>query len=362
MAMECSRCLFTDDVVKILPDGECEYCKLHDRLERDSSPEILSNYIETIRWKGQHKKYDCLIGISGGFDSSLLLEYAVKQWGLRPLVIHFDNGWNEPFAEDNMWRMVDALGVDFIRYHVDRKEYDNACKAFLAASVPDADIPNDIIMTKFMYETARKYNIKYILNGHCFRTEGSTPAKWTYMDAKYIKSVYKAYTRKEIEKLPLLTLKDQIRYGFLRIKHIRPFHHITFDREREWHRLIKEYGWMPYTLKHGENAYTAFIGYYWLPNKFNIDKRRVYLSAQIRSGILFKTEARKKLNFVDTEELYDRVTKRLNLGIVLSEYLHAPNKNHTSFETYNFKKWKFIIWILVKMDILPYTFYKKYCL
>ena len=353
----------TDDIARIEPDGECEYCKLHHKLERDASPAQLENHLNEIRAKGKNKKYDCLIGISGGFDSSLLLEYAVKKWGLRPLVIHFDNGWNADFAEKNMTAMVNKLNVDFIRYQVNRVEYDEACKAFLFASTPDADIPNDIIMTKLMYQAAKKYKIKYILNGHCFRTEGSTPRKWTYMDSKYIRSVYKSFTGREIKTLPLLSIMDQIIYGFSGIKNVRPFHHMIVDKQEEIKRLEKEYGWTNYNLKHGENIYTAFIGYYLLPIKFNIDKRRVYLSAMIRSGIITKEQARQELNEKYNTIKMEDIIKRL--GILANEFiisiLNIPVSDHHNFECYNFKRYRLPIWLLVKMNILPYTFYYKYC-
>lgn len=351
--MECKKCLFDSEIAEILADGECEYCKLHDRLENLSNPAEFYKILRKIFKSGKGKKYDCLIGISGGFDSSLLLEYTVKKWNLRPLVIHFDNHYNEQFAEDNISTMVNSLNVDFIRYQVSRKEYDECCRAFLAASVPDADIPNDVIMTKLMYETARKYGIKYILNGHCFRTEGSTPAKWTYMDAQYIRSVYKWHTGKETT-LPLLTIRDQIIYGLLGIKQVRPFYYLFIDREKERKRLICEYNWTDYELKHGENKYTAWVGYYLLPSKFGIDKRRVYLSALIRSGKLTKVQAKEMLTPVkmDFSWIMDWIKDHAK-----TEKL----RTHKDFKTYNFKKYRFVFWLLTKMSILPYTFYKKYC-
>lgn len=360
--MECKTCLMTDDIARIEPDGECEYCKLHKTLENNSSPAMLEQELEKLRRKGKNKFYDCLIGISGGFDSSLLLEYAVKKWNLRPLVIHFDNGWNDDFAEHNISVMTTMLNVDFIRYQVNREEYDDACKAFLYASTPDADIPNDIIMTATMYRVARMYGIKYILNGHCFRTEGSSPRKWTYMDSKYIRSVYKAYIGKEIKTLPLLSIKDQVVYGFLGIKNIRPFHHIKIDRSFELRRLKSEYGWTDYQLKHGENIYTAFIGYYLLPLKFGIDKRRVYLSARIRSGMISKAEAKHEISKGYSPISLTKIFERLGLTQnAFSRVMDYPVKDHTDFDCYNFKRYRFPIWILVRMKILPYTFYYKYC-
>ena len=167
---ECPRCLFTEDIAKI-SDKQCEYCDLHDDLQAKAKPEDLNTELQKIRKAGNRKKYDCIMGISGGIDSSTLLFTAIKYWGLRPLVIHLDNHWNAPEAVHNMTQLVKLLGVDSITYTVNKEEYDRLNDAFLWAGVPDADIPNDIAMTKLMYDTAFKYNIKYILNGHDFRTE-----------------------------------------------------------------------------------------------------------------------------------------------------------------------------------------------
>lgn len=351
---ECSRCLFTEDIAKIMPDGECEYCKLHDKLEKQSKPEGLAPILTKIA--NSKGKYNCLIGISGGLDSSTLLYAAVKKWHLKPLVIHFDNHWNNAIATENMANLVKSLNVDSITYTINKKEFDLLNEAFLAAGVPDADIPNDIAMTKLMYETADKYKIKYILNGHDFRTEGSTPAKWTYMDAKYIQSVYGAYTGKTLTNYPLFTFTDQIIYGLKGIKQVRPFH-FGFDRESIEYEMIEETGWKSYGGKHCENIYTEFVGAYLLPNKFNIDKRVVYLSAQVRSGALTRKEAIEKMKvkpLFDLEKLGSYQEKIVGL------YITAKKQSRTIFGRYNFKKYKFLIWLLAKIKVVPYTFYVKY--
>jgi hypothetical protein len=352
---ECPRCLFTEDIAKI-SHKQCEYCDLHDELQSKAIPDDLNNVLRKIRKAGDGNKYDCIMGISGGLDSSTLLYTAVRYWGLKPLVIHFDNNWNAPEAIHNMTMLIRKLNVDAIVYHVNKEEYDKLNESFLYAGVPDADIPNDIAMTKLMYQTAHMYKIKYILNGHDFRTEGSTPKDWTYMDAKYIQSVYKDYTGKDLKNYPLFTFADQIFYGFKGIKNIRPFHY-GFDREtmeQEMKRLIQ---WQDYGGKHCENVYTEFVGSWLLPNKFNIDKRIVYLSAQVRSGKLTKSQARENLankSEFDSSKLgavEDKLMTLVNLRI-------SPR---SKYEKYSFKKYKALIWLLAKMNVVPYTFYVKYC-
>jgi len=347
---ECPRCLFTEDIAKI-GDTQCEYCDIHDSLEKQSPPDQLNRILNKIR---KHKgKYNCIMGISGGKDSSVLLYTAVKVWGLRPLAIHFDNNWNTETAKGNMQRLVDRLGVDSIVYKADKQEYDTLNDAFLFAGVPDADIPNDIAMTKLMYQTASQYRIKYILNGHDFREEGSTPKGWTYMDAEYIRSVYRFYTNTEIKNYPLFTFKDQIIYSLKGIKNIRPFHYMP-NRQYLTKQMIDYCDWRSYGSKHSENIYTEFVGAYLLPNKFKIDKRIVYLSAQVRSGIISKEDGRTA--FKHKGEIDLARFKDIDLSLITK-----VKRTHKDFKTYNFKKYRPFIWLMYKMKIVPYTFYKKYC-
>lgn len=353
---ECPRCLFTSDFATI-GAKQCNYCDIHDDLQRQSNPEGLFPLINKIRSAADpDAKYDCIMGISGGLDSSTLLYTAVRYWGLKPLVIHFDNHWNAPEAEHNMKQLIKKLGVDAITYMVNKQEYDALNEAFLFAGVPDADIPNDIAMTKLMYQTAHQYKIKYILNGHDFRTEGSTPSAWTYMDAKYIRSVYFYYTNRELKNYPLFTFWDQLYYAWKGIKNVRPFHY-GFDRETMETEMKRLINWQDYGGKHCENVYTEFVGSWLLPTKFGIDKRIVYLSAQVRSGKLTKQQARDLFNEkaqFDTSKLGEKEDKFMQL-------VNIRTKDRKDFDRYNFKAYRPLIWILAKMKVVPYTFYVKYC-
>ena len=317
---------------------------MHRDMEKQYTPDKWPAVLNKL------KKDRCLIGISGGFDSALLLDYAIE-WGLNPLVIHFDNWHNSGIANRNIERLVQKTGVDFIRYHVDKNQYDKLNKSFLMYGLPDADIPNDMVMTALMYKAARQHGIKYILNGHNFRTEGSTPVNWTYMDAKYIKSVYRAATGQNLT-LPVFTFPEQIVYSLLGIKQVRPFYYHDFDFEKEKARLIAKYDLEDYGAKHGENHYTNFVGSWYLPEIHNIDKRRVYLSAQIRNGDISREDAITKL--VDQylpKEVIDLIGK----------FQPAFNFPRSKFDRYNFRRYRPLIWMMVKIGALPVTFYKKYC-
>jgi hypothetical protein len=358
---ECKRCLLSEapegGSVEIDEDGICEYCQIHDRLESQSKLSDLFPALDKISRRGLRKQYDCIIGISGGLDSSTLLYAAVKKWNLRPLVIHFDNGWNNDQAESNMKNLVEHLNVNLITYKLDKHEYDTLNMAFLEFGLPDADIPNDIAMTKLMYDTADKYGIKWILNGHDFREEGSTPAAWTYMDAKYISDVYTQYTKGfTLENYPLFTFWDQIKYAFRGIKQIRPFH-FGFDRKPIEDEMKQAIGWQDYGGKHCENIYTEFVGSHLLPLKFNIDKRIVYLSARVRSGTLTRQEA--KLIF-SGKSLFDLNKLGKDKDRILAA-THGPKHDRSEFKRYNFRKWSAVIWLLALLKVVPQTFYIKYC-
>lgn len=348
--MECVRCFFTDKEAR-MNGAHCEYCDLHDELEKQTEKVYWPHVLEKIQ--KQKSKYHCLIGVSGGLDSSVMLYLAVRRWNLNPLVIHFDNFWNAPEAESNIDLLVRELGVDFIRYSVDMSEYDDICRAFLLSGVPDADIPNDMAMAYFMYKTAMDMKIKYIFNGHNFRTEGSSPSAWSYMDAKYLCSVYgeKPYS------FPLQTIGMQLK-SFLKVKQVRPLYYVPDSLFEGVTERLFEMGWEDYGGKHCENVYTEFVGSYLLPRKFNIDKRRTYASALIRSG-----KAQKKdFDFSKYPEFSDAklyaIAKRLNVNI--AEIMGQPPQSRDGYAKYNFRRYKPLLWVAMKLGIIPLTFYRKY--
>lgn len=193
----CSRCVYHEKTPGIFFDGNgvCNYCKIYDQMNLQyptgqEGRKYLKVLADQIKRNGAGKQYDCIVGVSGGCDSSFML-YQIKELGLRPLAVHFDNTWNSKIAVENLRRMLKTLNVDLYTHVVDNEEYDDLCKSFLKAGVPDLDIPNDIGLATTLYQAAKKYDVKYIFDGHSFRTEGISPLGWTYMDGKYIDSVQK---------------------------------------------------------------------------------------------------------------------------------------------------------------------------
>jgi len=201
--MICNRCILDTTVNDIWFDdnGECKYCKIHDEMEKvhPLGPEMdteLKKVVETIKQKGKGKKYDCIVGLSGGRDSTYTLLTAVKL-GLRPLAVHFDNSWNSDISVKNIKKACDKLNVELFTIVADWEEFKDLQIAFLKSSTPDADIPTDYAIYSTLYHVANKEGVKYILNGHSFRTEGTSPISWTYMDPLYVKSVYKKYGKRK---------------------------------------------------------------------------------------------------------------------------------------------------------------------
>jgi hypothetical protein len=354
--VECSLCLFDATIAEIGDDGICSYCKLQEKL-RNQAREPFENVVDRIKKKGRGKQYDCLVGISGGEDSSVLLYLAVKVWGLRPLVIHFNNRTNRPEANNNIKVITEKLSVNFIEYFLDKKEYEDLTDALLKAGVQDCDIGNDVCMSKMMHTAAKDNGIKYILNGHSFREEGSSPKAWSLIDYTYLNSVYKRWNGKDLFNYPLLTVWDQIWGALIGIKRVRPYHYADHGRQ-EVLEILKSWGWQDYGGKHNENVYTSFIGNYVLPRKFKIDKRRTYLSAHIREGKMTKEYAREILSQPAEFNLDDLGDRKEHLLQLVNS---SPVRSRSEYKMTNFKRLKPIFWLMMKAGILPTTAWVKYC-
>ncbi|MCK4718348.1 MAG: N-acetyl sugar amidotransferase [Thermoplasmata archaeon] len=372
----CSRCIMDTTVPDIEFDenGKCTYCKLHDLLEEkfpggEEREQRLKNMVEEIKSRGKGKKYDCVVGVSGGCDSTYLIYWA-KKVGIRPLAVHLDNGWNSEIAEENMRKAVEKLAVDIKTVQVDLEEFNDLQLAFLKASVPDVEVPTDIGIYSTLFRVAKEENIPSILNGHSFRTEGSVPRGWTYMDGTYIESVYKKHGKKKrLEHFDNLKITNLISYVFIRrIKEYRPLEYIDYDKKEAGQLLEKEVGWKDYGGHHYESIYTRFVASYLLLEKFGIDKRKVTLSARIRSGKMTREEALKKIG----EKPYPIEKVQADKDYILGRFgineeefddiMSAPPRSfhvyHTSYSTIH--RLRFFIKIACKMGLLPDIIYEKY--
>jgi len=350
--------------------GVCNYCYVHDQLDREyplgsEGMKRLRQITGGISRAGRPKKYDVIVGVSGGCDSSYLL-YITKRLGLRPLAVHFDNGWNTPIAIANIRKMVSVLDIDLYTYAVDHGEYDDICRSFLMSGIRDVDIPNDIAMTTALYKVAEAENVKYIFIGHSFRTEGIAPLGWSYMDGKYIESVQKRYGNHSLKTFPNLWLSDFVRWAAVGgIKRIRPLYYVDYQKERVKNFLSEQYGWQWYGGHHLENRFTAFVNTYYLPRRYNIDMRLLGYSALIRSEQMTREEGLELLRRpveIDSE-LIELVRRRLGFSDWEFEHvMRRPKKTYTDFATYKqiFRRTRWFWWLMCKLNRVPKSFYLKY--
>lgn len=370
----CTRCILDTTVGDIWFDelGECKYCKIHDELEKahplgDRLQIELDEMISKIKKSGSKNKYDCIVGISGGRDSSYTLLTA-KKLGLRPLAVHFDNGWNSDISVRNIKKACEKLDVDLFTIVADWEEFKDLQVSFLKSSTPDADIPTDYAIYSVLYDMANKEGIKYILNGHSFRTEGTSPISWTYMDPLYVKDVHKKFGKiKKIKSFPHMSVA-KLQY-FIWVKGVREFRlmeFIDYNKKKVDDVLKKELDWEYYGGHHHENHYTKFFQSYYLPQKFKIDKRKTELSALVRSGQITRKEALMEIEASPYHFEQDTVDYAINkLNLTKDEWeiiMKTPIKSHDDFKTLLpfIKAMKWPIKMATQMRVLPKILYLKY--
>lgn len=369
---QCSRCLYDEDTPAIFFDKEniCNYCRNQEKLETQYPGGELGNaqmqkITEKIKQEGKNKKYDVIVGVSGGCDSSYLLHLA-KELGLRPLAVHFDNTWNSTIAVENLHNVLEALKVELWTYVVDNGEYDDLYRSMLKSGTPDLDVPTDIALATVLNQAAVRHGVKYIFEGHSFRSEGLAPLGWIYIDAKYIHSIQKQFGTRKLRTFPYLWLSKQIKWMiFNRLKKIRPLWYLDYNKAETKKMLSENYQWKWYGGHHLENRICAFVHTFFLPRRFNIDFRTVGFSALIRSGqLLRKDGAEMLLELPKCDlEIVDMVKKRLALSDkAFNDIMSKPKKSFRDYKTYKpvFEKWRSFFYIMAKMELIPWSFYIKY--
>ena len=273
--------------------GECNHCKRYDNLVNDrivessSSKKELKKIVKKIKNNGKNKSYDCIIGVSGGVDSTYVA-YLTKKLNLRVLAVHFDNGWNSELAVKNIEQTLKKLNIDLYTYVIDWDVFKNIQIAFLKASVPDGEVPTDHAINALLFREASKRGIKYILNGMNFSSESMNVLDWSYghQDWRYIKNIAKKFNKKiNLSSYPRYTFFKLFYYTFIKnIKVVSILNYINYDKNKVMKIIEKELDWKYYGGKHYESVYTRFYQGYYLPKKFGYDKRRGHLSDLIRAG------------------------------------------------------------------------------
>jgi N-acetyl sugar amidotransferase len=287
--------------------------------------------VSKMKRDGRNKKYDCIIGISGGTDSCYLLHIA-HEYGLRVLAVNLDNGWSSDIAVKNIKLVTSSLNYDFETHVIDYEEVKVVLKSYILAGLPWVDSPTDIAIKSALYKAATQEGIKYVLNGADFRSEGKQPLKWTYSDTKQLKHVVSLFAKKRLHSYPLLPLYDWIYFGLLRnIKVVRPLYFLPYEKKAAKELLIRKYGWIDYGGHHHENIFTKFIISYWLPIKFGIDKRIITFSAQVLSGEISREFALEKIN----EPSFDQQTIENDISYVLKKLDLSKDEFNKAFNGSN---------------------------
>ncbi|RAP27563.1 N-acetyl sugar amidotransferase [Candidatus Marinamargulisbacteria bacterium SCGC AG-333-B06] len=301
---QCSVCVMdtTDPDINFDDKGICNHYyrykeQLASRIHLNNTQKKLQTIIEKIKSSNKHGDYDCVIGISGGVDSTYIA-YLVKQYSLNPLAVHFDNGWNSELAVQNIEHTLKILDIDLYTYVMDWETFKEIQKAFLCASTPDGEIPTDHAINSVLYQVAVKFGIKYIINGMNFKTESIAVSRWAYghSDWRYIKGICKHFNVKSLKGYPHFSLFNLMYYLiFKKIKVISILNYIDYNKNEAMHILKSKLNWQYYGGKHYESIYTRFYQSYILPKKFNIDKRKIHYSDLIFSKQMTKDEALKLL-------------------------------------------------------------------
>jgi N-acetyl sugar amidotransferase len=346
----CSRCIMdtTDPDIAFDESGVCNHCHHYDRLARErlfASPAHrgkLEALIASIKTSGKGREYDCVIGVSGGVDSTYVA-YRVKELGLRPLAVHLDNGWDSELAVANIQKTLSHLGIDLYTYVIDWEEFRDLQLAFLKASTPDSEIPTDHAIMAILYRIAARENVRYIILGTNVISESVLPLKWGYgyADLKYIRSVQKRFGKKKLKSFPGFSLVQLFYYMALRrIRLVSILNYGRYDKKQAMEIIQKKLGWIDYGGKHYESIYTRFLQAYILPRKFNIDKRKAHYANLALSGQMTREEALGKLGDVSCtpatlKEDREYVIKKLGLAEAEFESIMAlPRKTFLDYPTH----------------------------
>ena len=316
----CVRCVMDTSDPDIVFDavGICSHCTRYDSLFRETVEAAARGdreasfraIADTIRERGTKREYDCIIGVSGGVDSTYLLLKAVE-YGLRPLAAHFDSGWNSELAVNNIERATSTLGIDLKTDVVDWKEMRDLQLAFFRAGVTNCDIPTDHAFPAVALQNATKFGVKYILSGSNLATESILPSAWGHnaADKRYLKAIHRRHGQVKLKTYPTLgLLKKEIWYRYLRGVHtVKPLNYLPYNKEEAKLEIADKLGWRDYGGKHHESVFTRYFQGHYLPRRFGFDKRLAHHSSLILSGQMSREDA---LRDIATQPPYDENEQR----------------------------------------------------
>lgn len=347
----CSNCVMdsSDSLIVFDEHGVCDHCntfltKVKPIWHTDYRGERkFREMVEKIKVSGKGKDFDCIIGMSGGIDSSYLT-YVATEFGLRPLVFHVDAGWNSQEAVNNIEKLVDKLELDLFTEVIDWEEMRDLQLAFFRSGVPHIDTPQDHAFFATMYKFAEQHDIKYILTGANLSTECiRNPIEWMYYqsDAIQLKDIHSRFGERPLLNFPITSIfRHKIWLPYVKgIRVVRPLNLVPYDKAAAVDLLVDKFGWQPYPQKHFESRFTRFYEGYWLPKKFGFDTRKVQFSSLIVTGQMTRVEAIEKLKQPALDEAtvsqeFEYVANKL--GITCEElqgYMDAPNKSYKDYRS-----------------------------
>ncbi len=347
----CTNCVMdtTDPKITFDGNGRCDHCaNFYKRVlpkwqPNEAGRKVLQKKIDEIKRAGAGKEFDCIIGISGGADSSYLTHVAKEQFGLRPLVFHVDGGWNSQIAVNNIEKLIDNLGLELFTEVIDWKEMRDLQLAFFKSGVPHIDLPQDHAFFATMYKFAEKYGVKYILTGGNISTECvRNPLDYFYYgtDMWQIRDIHGRFGQAPLVKFPLSgILRHKVYLRYLKgIEVIKPLDYLPYIKKDAMQLLSEKFGWQIYARKHFESRFTKFYEGYWLPVKFGFDTRRVQYSSLILTGQMKREEALSELAQPPYDEKtiahdFEYISTKLGISVVeLQEYMEAPRKSYKDYK------------------------------
>lgn len=347
----CSQCVMdtTDSGISFDSHGVCDHCRgfetsvLPNWHPNEKGKAIFRAQVEEIKRVGKGKPFDCIIGLSGGLDSSYLLHLSVVEFGLKPLVFHVDGGWNTDIAVNNIQMLVEKLGLDLYTEVINWEEMRDFQLSFLKAGVPHLDVPQDHAFVASLYHFANKHNIKYILNGGNFATECvRNPKEWLYYgtDMAQLRDIHNRFGTRPLTTYPFSSiLFHKVYLRYLRgIQVVKPLNYLPYAKAVAAEVLSKNYGWRVYPQKHFESRFTRFYEGYWLPTRFGFDTRRVQFSSLILTQQMTRHEALQKLQSpafdpATIDEDFEYIATKLGISVAeLRHYHEIPKKTYRDYK------------------------------
>jgi N-acetyl sugar amidotransferase len=341
----CNQCVMdtTDPEISFDEEGVCNHCKgfflrVAEEL-RSKDPDQLQELIADIKSSGEGKQYDCIVGVSGGVDSTYVC-FLANRYGLRPLAVHLDNGWNSELAVRNIELTLEKLSIELFTHVTDWEEFRDVQLSLWKSGVPNIEAVTDHCINTLLIKVASKFGVKHVLSGNNIATEGILPRSWGYdnRDWKFIKSIQKQFGTMSTASLPHMNLANAVYYLiFKKIKFVRLLDYIDFSKEDACQQLEAELGWKPYVFKHGESIFTRFFQGVILVDRFGIDKRKAHYSSLICSGQMTRNDAMSLLE----QPPYEGQQREADLEFVLKKFQltreefvsfqNAPRRDHNSF-------------------------------